>query len=247
MSNSLNPAAVQAIIFDYGNTIIPYGRPELTQYGAAVFAAMEANYGSLDRVRFDALRQASRMDPYAGDPPKYRENDMSAITAMLVRELVGNDPTPGELDQLLQARHDAFVEGVGVDSETVAALKSLASRYPLGLLSNYPDGPAIRASLERLGLKGLFKSVVVSGELGYVKPHPIMFAKSVEEMEVAAPSCLFVGDNWLADVQGAKAVGMQVAHMTRWNPPEEFVRAEADYHPDMCVGGLGELVAELLP
>lgn len=241
-SPSFNPAAVRAVIFDYGNTIIPYGRAELAHYGDRVFAAFAALYGPLDRARFDAVRQDSRMAPYAGDPPCYRENDMAEITALLVRELAGREPAPDEIAQLLQVRHDAFVDAVRVDAETVAALRALAVRFPLGLLSNYPDGRAIRGSLARLGLSALFTSVVISGEIGLVKPHPIPFAKSLQELGVPAPACLFVGDNWLADVQGAKAVGMQVAHMQRWAPPEDFVRSVGDYAPEVAIRALGELV-----
>jgi len=236
---------IRAIVFDYGNTIIPYGRAELNRYGDDVFDAMEGLYGRLDRARFDGLRQASRMHPYAGDPPCYRENDMAEITRALVRELTGAEATEAELAELLRARHDAFVRQVAVDLETRAALESLAERYPLGLLSNYPDGPAIRASLDRLGLTDFFGSIVISGELGLVKPHPIAFAKSLQQLGVPAPSCLFVGDNWLADVQGAKAVGMQVAHMTRWAAPEVFARAEEDYAPDLVIDSLGTLVVVL--
>ncbi|MCF6287003.1 MAG: hypothetical protein L3K26_17730, partial [Candidatus Hydrogenedentes bacterium] len=102
--STLDPATVQAIIFDYGNTIIPYGRDELTHYGNQVFAALESHYGPLDRKRFDEIRQASRMYPYAGDPPTYRENDMAVITAELVRPPHGAPPTPEVLPALLQAR-----------------------------------------------------------------------------------------------------------------------------------------------
>jgi len=238
----MNADAIAAIIFDYGNTIIPYGRAELACYGDRVFAGFEAVYGPLDRARFDAVRQASRMAPYAGDPPCCRENDMADITARLARELAGREPAPDELAHLLQVRHDAFVDAVRVDTETVAALRALAARFPLGLLSNYPDGPAIRASLARLGLAALFASIVVSGEIGLVKPHPIPFAKSLQELGLPAPACLFVGDNWLADVQGAKAVGMQVAHIQRWTPPEDFVRSPGDYAPDLEIRSLGALV-----
>jgi FMN phosphatase YigB (HAD superfamily) len=237
-----DPASVRALIFDYGNTVIPYGRPELARYGDRVFDALVALYGPLDRVRFDALRQAMRMQPYEGNPPTYRENDMAEITAMLVRELHGGEAARAELDQLLEVRHDAFVDAVTVDSETLVALRALADRFPLGLLSNYPDAPAIRTSLDRLGLTPLFSSVVISGELGLVKPHPATFAKSLDDLGRPAAACLFVGDNWLADVQGAKAAGMQVAHMQRWAPPESFERSATDHRPDLEIQSLAELV-----
>ena len=241
----IDRGAVRAVVFDYGNTLIPFGDAELEAYGRSLAAALERRYGPLDLERFFALRAVSRFAPYIGDPPTYRENDLAAITVRLVRELYGRDPSQGELDDLLRVRFDSFVGVVRAPDYATDLLGRLGRRFPLGLLSNYPDARAIRASVDTLGWTAFFRSVVVSGDLGYVKPHPITFATVLQELGLKAREVVFVGDNWLADVQGAKRVGMQMVHMRQWIPPERFEPQDGDHAPDAIIGHLSELEAVL--
>lgn len=242
---AFDPARVRALVFDYGNTLIPYGRAELTVYGDRLHAAIEDAFGPLDRSAFDAHRQASRMAPFAGTAPSYRETDLRALSIELVERFYGRAPSAAQVDDLLQVRHAAFVESIVAGREALAVLGALKARYPLALLSNYPDGPAIRASLDRIGMTPYFDAIVISGELGYCKPHPITFATVLQALALPAQAVAHVGDNWLADVQGAKRVGMQMIYTTEYVPPEEHTRAPEDHQPDLIIRRLSELTARL--
>jgi putative hydrolase of the HAD superfamily len=242
---ALDVTRIRAVVFDYANTLIRFGEEQLTAYGHGLADALIQNYGPLDLERFFALRAKARREPYEGNPPLYREHDLALLTRELVRELYGEEPSQGILDALLDVRFRNFVNVVHAEEDVAHVLTTLTRRYTLGLLSNYTAGSAIRASLDKAGLAGYFDSVVVSGDLGYVKPHPILFAKSLEELGLPAYAVLFVGDNWLADVQGAKRVGMQMVQMRRWAPPEHFEAGPGDYEPDTTIGHLSEVPALL--
>lgn len=243
---SFNPTTIKALIFDYGNTIIEFSQQQLAHYEAPLRAALTDRYGPCDEERFISFRAESRLKPYAGDPPHYRENNLRDVTAHLIQELYGQAPTPEALEQLRQLRFESFVKVIEMEPETLAILERLAQHYPLALLSNYPDAPAIRASLEKIGLTPLFHPVVVSDDLGYVKPHPMTFEAVLGELGLEPEDVLFVGDNWLADVQGAKQAGMFVAHMQRWAPPEHFEANPDDHQPDLVITHLSELEELLL-
>lgn len=242
---AFDPSRVRALVFDYGNTLIPYGRRELTVYGDRLHAALEDCFGPLDRAAFDAHRQASRMAPFAGEAPNYRETDLRALSIELVERFYGRSPSAAQVDDLLQVRHTAFVESIVPGTDAMAALGALKARYPLALLSNYPDGPAIRSSLDRIGMTPYFDAIVISGELGYCKPHPITFATVLQALALPAQSVAHVGDNWLADVQGSKRVGMQMIYTTEYAPPEDHVRTPLDHLPDVTIRRLAELPALL--
>ncbi|RME06756.1 MAG: HAD family hydrolase, partial [Deltaproteobacteria bacterium] len=94
-------------------------------------------------------------------------------------------------------------------------LETLARRYPLALVSNFDHAAGGWALLERLGIRRFFRSVSFSGEVGYIKPHPGIFQKSLEEVEVAPQSVLFVGDTPEADIEGARALGMETCWIAR--------------------------------
>jgi putative hydrolase of the HAD superfamily len=242
----IDPAAVRGLVFDYGNTLIPFGVEQIERCDRALSDALEQHFGSIDQVALQEIRHRNRMAPYTGDPPAYCENDFRAITREMIEELYGHAPENGLIDAILEVRHQIFLEVIEAPDYLPELLTKLAQRYQLALLSNYPDGVAIRASMDRIGLRGFFEPIVVSGDLGYCKPHPMLFENVTGLMGLAPEECLFVGDNWLADVQGAKAAGMQVVHTTQWNPPEQFERREEDHAPDAVIGHFTELEALLL-
>jgi putative hydrolase of the HAD superfamily len=237
----LNPNPIRAIVFDYGNTLIRYGHAQLRAHGDSIAEALARLIGPPDLDRLNAIRARWRLAPYEGDPPAYRENNLARTITEMVRELYGVEPSAEIVNELLETRYHSFIRLVEAEPHVEEVLARLAKRYTLGLCSNYPDGPAIRGSLDKTGLTPYFRSIVVSGDLGYIKPHPILFATCLRELDVTAPQVLFVGDNWLADVQGAKRVGMQIAHMRRWEPPEQFEAQPGDYAPDATITHLTQL------
>lgn len=237
----IDAAAVRAVVFDYGNTLVPYGAAELAAYGDALAACLEGLYGPLDRAAFDAMRQAGRMAPFTGAEPTYRETDLRAATGALVARLYGRAPTDTDHAAIARVRHDAFVASIRPGDGARETLARLKGRFPLILLSNYPDAGAIRASLDAIGFAAFFDAVVVSGDLGYCKPHPVAFAAALAETGLPAQAVLHVGDNWLADVQGAKRVGMQAAQVTQYAPPEPPIRAGDDRAPDATLAHIAEL------
>ncbi len=243
---SLDIHAIRAVAFDYGNTLVPFRREDLAAYGEQLLAAVEGHFGPADRKLFFEHRERTRYRPYAGNPPEYRENDLAEITVELVETLYGITPDDAVLKDLLRVRHEAFLAVIRPVDGVAWLLESLGKRYALGFLSNYPDGPAIRESIDRSGIRRYFKSVVVSGDLGYCKPHPMVFARLLEELERKAHEVVYVGDNWLADIQGAKRAGMQAIHMRRWETPETFERQPGDLEPDATIKDLCELEALLL-
>jgi putative hydrolase of the HAD superfamily len=120
-------------------------------------------------------------------------------------------------------------------------LGKLQTRYRLALLSNYPCGRSIRDGLAKLGLAEFFACIVVSGEVGFVKPHPRPYELMLEGLGLNADQCVYVGDNWLADVQGAKGVGMRAVLTTQHVPYERFEPKEGDHQPEARIGNLAEL------
>ena len=159
--------------------------------------------------------------------------------------LYGRAPTGAELQTLLRTRFDAFVEVVAADPDTVPVLERLAPRVRLALLSNYPDAPAIRESLRRTGLAPFLDPVLISADLGRVKPHPLPFRLMREALALPPEQILYVGDNWLADVQGARRAGWHSVWVTRWAPPEEMPRTAGDLQPDAVIPALRDLPALL--
>eukprot|EP00250_Pteridium_aquilinum_P013118 c21143_g1_i1 orf=173-955(+) len=92
----------------------------------------------------------------------------------------------------------------------VGALSSLHhlrnSGVKLGVLSNFDT--RLRPLLQELRLTELFHSIIVSCEVGYEKPAPEIFKAALRELDVQANETVLLGDDPVADMQGARAVGI---------------------------------------
>ncbi len=118
-------------------------------------------------------------------------------------------PEDPRIARAVEAYFSAFYPNSKLIPGTKELLAELGERYPLGMITNFTDGPAARHIIEVLGLNPFFRHVIVSAEVGYRKPHPHIFEQFVEAMCVPADQILFVGDDLDADVQGSRDAGMQ--------------------------------------
>jgi FMN phosphatase YigB (HAD superfamily) len=140
--------------------------------------------------------------------------------------------------------------GVTLFPDVIETLDWLRDRgYRIGSVTNRGySGPLFWDQMDALGLTGYFEHVVISCDVGYMKPHPRIFHQALELMRLEADECVMVGDSLRADVEGARTLGMK-AVWTR--PPEnEPVEATTDVPeagplaPDYTIeriGGLREL------
>jgi putative hydrolase of the HAD superfamily len=118
-------------------------------------------------------------------------------------------------------------------------LKTLVFQYPLGLLSNFTHAPFVHDALHRFNLHPYFKTIVVSDDIGWRKPHPNIFKHFLKEMNVAAAEVLFIGDDLECDVIGAQNVGMKTAWLRRTSKHD--LDPDLSARPDVIINSLAEL------
>jgi len=93
--------------------------------------------------------------------------------------------------------------------EVRPALARLAARWPLYALSNG------NACVRRVGLGEYFSGAVDAAAAGAAKPSPRIFVQLLSLAGVAADEVLHVGDDAIADVAGAREVGIRTAWINR--------------------------------
>ncbi len=125
-----------------------------------------------------------------------------------------------DLDAL---RADFFAEDV-LDTELLAYVDRLrAAGLHVGLLSNVGDnGRAVFR--EKYGVLDHFDSVTTSAEEGVMKPDPRIFRIALERAGVQPGEAVFV-DDFVANVEGARRVGMLAVH---FRTPEQAVAELAE-------------------
>jgi putative hydrolase of the HAD superfamily len=122
----------------------------------------------------------------------------------------------------------------------------LDSGYRIGSVTNRGySGPRFWEQMDSLGLTPFFEHVVISCDVGYMKPHPRIFHEALQLMRLEADECVMVGDSLRADVEGARTLGMK----TIWTrpPADEPVEATTDQpeagpvEPDYTIERIGDL------
>ncbi len=79
----------------------------------------------------------------------------------------------------------------------------------VGILSNRRD--PYHDELEHLGIAHFFDFVMAAGEVGIWKPEPGVFHAALTRAgDVPPEASVYIGDNYYADVKGARAAGMDV-------------------------------------
>lgn len=102
--------------------------------------------------------------------------------------------------------------------EVFEVLATLAARGVVVAVCSNWDWDLDRA-LEQAGLAGQVDVAVTSARAGARKPHPRIFATTLETVGVAAADALFAGDNWHPDVEGPRTAGMDAVHVVREDAP----------------------------
>jgi HAD superfamily hydrolase (TIGR01509 family) len=232
-----------AVLLDYGNTVVQFDRAQIESIHAALSRYLSTVLGPLEAAALGAV-----MDDVCVRAPL--SNDMREMTACeqmgQVLSTAYGRPFDDHDEAVVAADREyqrLFVESLAVDERAARAIRELRSRVPVGLISNYPCGATLRRSLESLGLGRSFWPIVVSGDVGYVKPHAKLFAVALDALRLPAERVLLVGDSWANDMVGAHQAGMATCHLLGLTSDRDLDERYRIYRPDFTI----EHLAELLP
>lgn len=154
-------------------------------------------HGSLDHLRsLVPLEHLARLNDLS------HSSDYGYVTKAEylqgVGELLGRSAT--DIANIIHAQY--------VRNERMVELaSSLRGEYKVGMLSNVGRG-VIDQLFSPSELDTLFDVVILSSEVGMVKPNADIYELAARELNLTPEECLMI-DDLPANVAGAKAVGMQ--------------------------------------
>ena len=114
-------------------------------------------------------------------------------------------------------------------------LEYLAPKYNLYILSNGFRELQSR-KMRSAGVDGYFRKVILSEDLGVLKPWPEIFNFALSATQSELRESLMIGDSWEADITGAHGVGM---HQVFYNVTE---RTAFPFLPTYHIHSLKELM-----
>ena len=211
---------IRAVLFDWGDTLMEFLYDE--ELLEASHRAGLAAIGHEDVRITEHLRE--RFEPLFGVPGTLEEAEYPDFIRSVLADFE-IELSDEELDRFLEAEHAAWAPARRLGGTTHALLESLRERgLKLGLVSNaFDPGWLLHRDLEEMGLRERLDYAVFSSEVGKRKPHPEIFRRALEALDVPAEEALFVGDRLYEDVRGAGELGMTTV---------QALWFRADEHPD---------------
>jgi HAD superfamily hydrolase (TIGR01662 family) len=216
---------ITAVLFDLNETLIHQTRSKRSHM-ASTYAALAQQYWSLTFESFEAAWEKIRLQyeeqfqqgnqlVYAGNfeaakqklrEPWYREN-----IAAIINEL--NIPTSNRLiEKVTWAFQDSWVGGLTMPDKNRGVLEKLIQEgYQLGIVTNFQQPNIIPDILTDFGVSNIFKTIVISADFGWRKPHPELFNDALQKLNMREmpERVAYVGDNSEEDVEGARIAGLQ--------------------------------------
>ncbi len=205
---------VRAICFDLDNTlwdvwpVIVRAEQKMYDFLAQRYPRVVAN------MTIEMMRSAREQT--AAAYPQMR-HDFTFLRKQTLREHAREF---GYAEAMVEEAFEAFIQArneVDLYADVLPALEQLRTRYRLFTASNG------NADLRQIGIAHFFERTIAARQVGALKPDPVIFHKVIEGTDLQAHEVVYVGDDPLLDVVGARGAGMQAIWIDRqggeW-PPE---------------------------
>ena len=246
---------IRAVLFDLGDTLWHFPSfPERAVAAAAAGARIEEllrAWGLCAGVACEALADAIRDAQWQATLDAEQSHGRSPHFPTVVRERARAHGLALD-DEQAEAVWDAWnlggaFYGRAVFPDSAPTLTELRRRgFRIGAVTNRAlGGRRFVEELRESGLLEFFETLAISCDDGWLKPHPALFRRALEDLRVAPAEAVMVGDQLRADVMGAKAMGMVAV----WKRPPGWERQEhaalADGTPalpEYTVDDVGELL-----
>lgn len=224
---------IEVVSFDFGNTLVPVDRAGLARVVERTARAVSERCGPFDPDRFLAVWAEERSRQFAEDVPRFREVDLRQRIVRTLARLRGmpvpaageswddaaaaTRSEPAEVAFAIDVYSRAFVAAIPPPPMVGPLLTRLAADHRLAVLSNWPLATTIERYVEAAGWAPYLAAVVVSERVGAIKPHPTIFRAAETALGVSEgerSTILHVGDDWIADVVGARRAGWRAAYLS---------------------------------
>lgn len=179
--------AIRAVFFDFGGVIM---RTEFQAPRQHLAERFRMDYDDIDKAVFgsESARRAS-----VGEITE--EAHWLEVLKRFRQPVTEMDTFKNE-----------FFGGDVIDRQLIESIRSLRGKVHTGLISNAWSG--LRKFLIKEKIIDVFDSVVISAEVGVVKPSAKIYAVALEQARVKAKEAVFVDDVAL-NIEGCEEAGMK--------------------------------------
>ncbi len=179
---------IKAIIFDFGGVLLEWNPRNLYRRYFDRPEEMEAFLSEIDFTSWNAQQDKGR--PW--------DEAVAVLSAQFPHRA-----------ELIRAYHEHWEESVGgpIEGTVEIARRLKRAAYHIVGLTNW-SAETFPIARRKYDFLHLFDAIIVSGEVGLIKPDPAIFELAVKKTGVPASQCVFIDDHE-ANVAMAQRLGMQ--------------------------------------
>lgn len=201
--------SIRTVLFDFDGTLV-FHEPDSFDVISAFCSEIGQPLSSEAERQGRRTRHAYFVDPIIREQlAGLSTNEFWQHFNRHLLEAIGVD---GDLDRLAEqvtgrfAQLELLYHCPQAGCHTLAELR--AKGYKLGLITNRSHVERFHELLDQMSLRTHFDLVLASGEVGIHKPDPRIFYAALDRLGARAKEALYVGDNYWADVVGARRAGV---------------------------------------
>jgi putative hydrolase of the HAD superfamily len=221
---------LRAVLFDLDNTLYEYA--PCNESGLQAAWEVLPPQSSWTRLEFQQIHDQVRRE-LASELQGQAASHNRVHFFKRVLERCGGGVDVGGTLKLYQTYWRAFLEAMRLAPGALEVVAQLRESYRLALVSNHTTEVQLR-KLQTLGLQKEFAVVVTSEEAGVEKPDRRIFERTLQALQVPAGEAVMVGDDPVADIEGAIQAGLRAVQIDDFIAPARYARA-------VCQCGLKEL------
>jgi putative hydrolase of the HAD superfamily len=196
----MNKMKVKAVFFDLWNTIA------FTDSNKDIFREMQVRFGLNELTHSQFLQECEKaimMEEFETLEHLYSKllNHFSIPSGEILL---------GDLDFLWNhaLRHDKPFP------ESEKMLAKTKNHFKTALVSNC-ESFGFKKILNHYGFKKYFDEIILSCDVGLLKPHPQIFHLPLKKLKLKPEEAVMIGDSIRTDVNGAKKIGMKTILIDR--------------------------------
>ncbi len=203
----------KTIIFDLGNTLVRYFNKDETYYVAtecleSSLRFLKTNFNinlEFNIVIMNFMKESYEVDTYQVRPLYERLIKSLKLDNICMSE--------NQKNALCESFLIPIFQNSQIYNDTLHVVQGLkCNGYKLAIMSNMPWGSPSqpwKQEIEKFGILQYMDEAVFCSDIGWRKPSPKIFKYTLSKLNSYPDKCIFIGDDPIGDIQGAKNVGIR--------------------------------------
>jgi len=201
----------KAIVFDLYGTLVDIHTDETSQEFWSKFKAHLLSEGVIIdnlQARYHALVEKELKTIQHEFP------DIEILKVFKALYLEGHQtPSKKQIEHTAHVFRHLSMKHLALYPGAISLLKTLKTAGLKVILLSNAQQAFTNHELNVLELRPYFDHIYLSSDYEMCKPNPLYFKSMLSDLDLKASDCIYIGNDHIADVGGAKSVGMEVIYL----------------------------------